>query len=88
MSWLLIEKVSVFRFLHFVDFNNSLSVQLLGGNNIEGKEDILVNFSWLRIFYLHVFRIFYYEIRPFSIFINVGPACIDHITGLFNQLSC
>ena len=25
----------------------------LGGNNIEGKGDILLNFLWLLIFYLH-----------------------------------
>ena len=74
ISWLLIKKVSVLRFLHFGDFNNSLSVQLLGGNNIEGRGDILVNFSlwnWA-IFHLHY----------------VGPICIDHITSFFNQLSC
>ena len=87
ISWLLIKKVSVLRFLHFGDFNNSLLVQLLGGSNIEGRGDILVNFSWLWIFCLHILTIFHYEIRQFSICINVGCVCIDHIT-FFNQLSC
>ena len=42
----------IFRFLHFGDFNNSLSVQLLGGNNINvGRGDIMLNFLWLLIFY-------------------------------------
>ena len=89
ISWLLIKKVSVLRFLHFGDFNKSLSVQLLGGNNTECRGDILVNFSWPWIFYLHISTIFHYEIRPFSICINdVGPVCIDHITSFLNQLSC
>ena len=83
ISWLLIKKVSVFRFLHFGDFNNSLSVKLFGGNNIEGRGDILVNFFWLLIFYLHILTIFHYEIRPFSISINVGFVCIDHVTSFW-----
>ena len=87
-SWLLIKKASLLTFLHFGDFKNSLFVQLLGGSNIEGRGDILVNSSWLWIFYLPILTIFHYEIRPFSICINVGPVCIDHITSFFNQLSC
>ena len=83
IGWLLIKKVSVLRFLNFGDFNNSLPVQLLGGNNIEGRGDILVNFLWLLIFYLNILTIFHYEIRSFSICINVGPVCIDHITSFF-----
>ena len=82
ISWLLIKKVSVPSFLYFGDFNNSLSVKLFGGNNIEGRGDILVNFLWLLIFYLHILTIFYYEIRPFSISINVGPVCIDHVRSI------
>ena len=83
ISWLLIKKVSVLRFLHFGDFNNSLSVQLLGGNNIEGRGDIMVNFLWLLIFYLHILTISHCEIRRFYICINAGPVCINYITSFF-----
>ena len=85
---MLIKKVSVLRFLNFGDFNNSLSVQLLEGNNIEGRGDILVNFLWLLIFYLHriTMTIFYHQIRPFFICINVGPVCINLITSFLTNL--
>ena len=44
---------------------------------------ILLNFLWLLIFYLYILTIFHCEIRPFLIFINVGPVCIDYITNFF-----
>ena len=52
---------------------------LLGGHNIEGRADILLNFLWLLIFYLHILTISHCEIRPFPIFIDAGPVCINYI---------
>ena len=73
ISWLLIKKVSVLRFLHFGDFNNSLSVQLLGGNNIEGRGFHGSEFFIYTFDNLHM-TIFHYEIRPFSICMGEWPS--------------
>ena len=83
ITWLLIKKWSALRFMHFGDFNNSQSVQLLGGNNIDGRGGILLYFLWFLIFYLHILTIFHCEIWASSICINVGFVCIDYITSFF-----
>ena len=49
------KEVYILRFLNFGDFNNPLSIQLLGGYNIiVGREDILPNsFKALNVLFTH-----------------------------------
>ena len=53
----------LFGFLNFGDFDNSLSVQLLGeGDIIAGIGDILFNLLWLLISCLHILTVFHCDV--------------------------
>ena len=75
-----------------VHWNKSLSVQLLGENNIIlGIGDILLNFLWFLIFLFTVFDNFSLcrtiNYTQFPICVNIEPICTEYITRVFKSNS-